>query len=101
MARNPRHDSRREPRWENEDRAPPLPPKRKRRRVWPYAALLLLAWGLIFGAVSWSRFLSDLPDVNKLLVAGASRDVTVLDDRGHLIARRGLTQGARVDVAQL
>jgi penicillin-binding protein 1A len=101
MARNPRHDSRREPRWENEDRAPPLPPKRKRRRVWPYAALLLLAWGLIFGAVFWSRFLSDLPDVNKLLVAGASRDVTVLDDRGHLIARRGLTQGARVDVAQL
>jgi penicillin-binding protein 1A len=100
MARSTRQEPRREPRWENEDRAP-LPAQRKRRRVWPYAALLLLAWGLIFGAVFWSRFLSDLPDVNKLLVAGASRDVTVLDDRGHLIARRGLTQGARIDVAQL
>lgn len=73
----------------------------RRRRVWPYAALLLLSWGLIFGAVFWSRFLSDLPDVNKLLVKGQSHDVTVLDDRGHLIVRRGLTQGARVDIARL
>ena len=73
----------------------------RRRRVWPYAALLLLSWGLIFGAVFWSRFLSDLPDVNKLLVKGQSHDVAVLDDRGHLIVRRGLTQGARVDIARL
>jgi len=100
MARNPRQNSRDDPRWQDEDRIAP-PSRRKRRRVWPYAALLLLAWGLIFGAVFWSHFLSDLPDVNKLLVAGASRDVTVLDDRGRLIARRGLTQGARVDVVQL
>ena len=83
-----------------DDAAAP-PPRRKQHRVWPYAALLLLAWGAIFAAIFWSRFLSDLPDVNKLLVAGASRDVTVLDDRGRLIARRGLTQGARIDVAQL
>jgi penicillin-binding protein 1A len=77
------------------------PPQQRRRRVWPYAALLLLAWGVIFGAVFWSRFLSDLPDVAQLLVKGASRDVTVLDDQGRLIARRGLTQGARVDVSRL
>ena len=100
MARNPRQNSRDDPRWQDEDRIAP-PSRRKSRRVWPYAALLLLAWGLIFGAVFWSHFLSDLPDVNKLLVAGASRDVTVLDDHGRLLARRGLTQGERVDVAQL
>jgi penicillin-binding protein 1A len=100
MARNPRQNPHRDPRWEDEDGAAPVP-RRKRRRVWPYAALLLLAWGVIFGVVFWSRFLSDLPDVNKLLVAGASRDVTVLDDRGRLVARRGLTQGTRIDVAQL
>jgi penicillin-binding protein 1A len=73
----------------------------RRRRVWPYAALLLLAWGVIFGAVFWTHFLSDLPDVKELLVKGTSRDITVLDDEGRLIARRGLTQGARVDVARL
>jgi penicillin-binding protein 1A len=63
--------------------------------------MLLFAWGLIFGAVFWSHFLSDLPDVGQLLVKGTSRDITVLDDRGRLIARRGLTQGARVDVSTL
>ena len=89
-------------RFEPNDDGDETPSRRPgRRRVWPYAALLLLAWGLIFGAVFWSRFLSDLPDVNKLLVKGQSHDVTVLDDRGRLIARRGLTQGARVDVARL
>jgi len=72
-----------------------------RRRVWPYALLLLLAWGAIFGAVFWSHFLSDLPDVTRLLVKGATRDITILDDQGRLIARRGLTQGERVDVASL
>ena len=63
--------------------------------------MLLAAWALIFGAVFWSHFLSDLPDVSQLLVKGTSRDITVLDDQGRLIARRGLTQGARVDVSKL
>src|SRR5512140_2452744 len=74
----------------------PLSNKPARRRAWPYALLILLAWGAIFGAVFWSHFLSDLPDVTKLLVNGATRDITILDDQGRLIARRGLTQGERV-----
>jgi hypothetical protein len=41
----------------------------KGRRVWPYAAMLLLAWGLIFGAVFWSHFLSDLPTSTSLVRA--------------------------------
>ena len=61
---------------------------------WPPGAL-------IFGAVFWSHFLSDLPDVTQLLVKGTTRDITILDDQGRLIARRGLTQGARVDVSRL
>ncbi|HEY0107508.1 MAG TPA: PBP1A family penicillin-binding protein, partial [Rhizomicrobium sp.] len=77
------------------------PPKPRRRRAWPYAVLLLLAWTAIVGAVFWSHFLSDLPDTTKLMIAGSSHDVTILDDKGRLIARRGLTQGERVDVARL
>lgn len=80
--------------------APP-PPKPKRRRAWPYALAILLAWGIIFGAVFFSRFLSNLPDVNTLLAQGPSQDITLLDDQGRLIARRGLTQGTLVDVATL
>ena len=82
-------------------RRPPLRRKSRKRRAWPYALLLLVAWGAIFGAVFWSHFLSDLPDTTKLLVKGESHDVTILDDQGRLIARRGLTQGARVDVSRL
>src|ERR1700712_3903692 len=80
--------------------APP-PPKKRRRRVWPYALLLLAAWGAIFGAVFWSHFLSDLPDTTKLLVKAETHDVTLLDVQGRLIARRGLTMGERIDVSRL
>jgi len=94
-----------EPRYREEPprRTPPAPPPQKprRRRAWPYAVMLLIAWGAIFGAVFWSHFLSDLPDTTKLMVAGSSHDVTVLDVQGRLIARRGLTQGDRVDVSRL
>ena len=81
------------------DDAPP--PKQKRRATWPYVLVMLLAWGLIFAGIFFSRFLSNLPDVHNLMVAGPSQDITILDDRGRLIARRGLTQGAMVRAEDL
>ncbi|HWA03678.1 MAG TPA: PBP1A family penicillin-binding protein [Rhizomicrobium sp.] len=83
--------------------SPPGAPRKKprRRRAWPYVFALLAAWGLIFGAVFYSRFLSSLPDVTTLMAHGPSPDITLLDDRGRLIARRGLAQGAMVDVSEL
>ncbi len=80
------------------DQAPPRP---RKRRSWPYVVMLVAAWSVIFGAIFFSRFLSDLPDVGSLLVNGPSRDITILDDRGRLIAQRGLTQGVLVDVSKL
>jgi len=82
------------------DAPPPKPPVR-RKRSWPYVLIMLAIWGLIFGAVIFSHFLSGLPDVRNLMTAGASQDVTILDDHGRLIARRGLTQGPAVAVADL
>jgi penicillin-binding protein 1A len=79
----------------------PLPPKKRRQRAWPYALALLAAWGAIFGAVFLSRFLSELPDVRGLVPSGPARDVTLLDDQGRLIARRGLTQSGAVSIAAL
>ena len=81
--------------------SPPSPPKRKPRATWPYVLVMLGAWGVIFGAIFFSRFLSNLPDVRNLIINGRSQDVTILDDRGRLIARRGLTQGQMVRVEDL
>jgi penicillin-binding protein 1A len=79
----------------------PSPPPSKPRRTWPYVIVLLCAWGVIFGSVMYFRWISQLPDTANLLDRGSSHDITILDDKGRLIARRGLTQGALVPIAEL
>src|SRR6478609_7276309 len=81
--------------------APPPAKKRRPRATWPYVLLMLVGWGVIFGGIFFSRFLSGLPDVGNLMVAGPSQDITILDDHGRLIARRGLTQGQMVRAEDL
>ena len=76
-------------------------PRARRRATWPYVLVMLGAWGMIFGGLFFSHFLSSLPDVRHLMIGGPSQDVTILDDRGRLIARRGLTQGAMVRAEDL
>jgi penicillin-binding protein 1A len=71
------------------------------KRTWHYALALLGAWGAIFGTVLFFHWVSDLPDINDLLAKGPSHDVTILDSRGRLIARRGLTQGQMVLASNL
>ncbi len=80
--------------------APPTP-RRKPRATWPYVLLMLGGWGVIFAALFFSHFVSGLPDVRNLMVSGPSQDITILDDRGRQIARRGLTQGQMVRVEDL
>jgi penicillin-binding protein 1A len=63
--------------------------------------VMLFAWGVIFAGLFFSHFLSSLPDVRNLMISGPSQDVTIVDDHGRLIARRGLTQGAMVRVEDL
>ncbi|HEY1962938.1 MAG TPA: PBP1A family penicillin-binding protein [Rhizomicrobium sp.] len=73
---------------------PPKPPKKQ--RSWPYALALLCAWGLIVGGVFLFHWIAELPDTNNLVLKGPSQDITILDRHGHLIARKGLTQGTMV-----
>ncbi len=81
--------------------ASPLEQAPKPKRTWPYVFVLLLAWGAIFGSVMYSRWISQLPDTTSLLDKGSSHDITILDDKGRLIARRGYAQGALVPVSDL
>ena len=80
---------------------PAQPPKPKREATWPYVLMMLGAWGVIFAGLFFSHFLSSLPDVRNLMITGPSQDVTIVDDRGRMIARRGLTQGTMVRAEDL
>src|ERR1700744_368764 len=80
---------------------PAPPPKPRRKATWPYVLLMLGAWGVLFGGLVFSHFLSSLPDVRNLMITGPSQDVTILDDHGRLIARRGLTQGVMIRAEDL
>jgi penicillin-binding protein 1A len=82
-------------------RVPAPPPKPKARRTWPYALTLLVAWGLIFAGVTFSHWLSGLPDTAGLLTQTSAHDVTLLDDQGRMIAERGLTHAGLVTVQEL
>ena len=105
-------ESRTEPKWRksasagkptrfSDEENPPPPPKARKRRIWPYLVLMVIAWAAIFVSVFWAHFLSNLPPVRDLLVAAPPRDVTILDDHGRIIARRGLTREAVVKVEDL
>ncbi len=63
--------------------------------------MLLIAWGVIFGAIYTSHLVSQLPDIGGLLSHGPSREIVVLDAQNHVIARRNLDQGSMIDVSQL
>ena len=38
---------------------------RSARATWPYVLVMLGGWGLIFGGIFFSHFLSSLPDVQQ------------------------------------
>lgn len=82
-------------------RAEAKPGPKRGRSTWPYVLLMICGWGVIFAGLFFSHFLSGLPDTRNLMISGPSQDVTILDDRGRLIARRGLTQGRMVHVRDL
>src|ERR1700759_1778179 len=97
-----------EPDYDDEDGYDDAPAPRVARgdsegpkRSWPYVLALLFAGGAIGGGVLLSHWISELPATRGLLAKGPSHDITILDAQGKLIARRGLTQGTMVDVANL
>ncbi len=81
--------------------APAPAAKAKKKRSWPYALAILFAWGLIFGAIGYSRWISTLPDTTNLLSRGPSREIVIYDDQHRQISQRGLTHDAMVDVRKM
>ena len=92
-SRPPQHDT-----PDGDENEAPVPAE---RRSWLYVVAMLIAWGIIFASVLYFRWISSLPDIGGLLAKSSSHDISILDDTGRLIARRGFTQGALVPVARL
>ncbi len=73
----------------------------RRRPTWPYALALACVWAFGIGAIACLHWISQLPDTRNLFVQLPSPDITLVDIRGRLIARRGLTRGQLIDARRL
>jgi penicillin-binding protein 1A len=81
----------------------PTGPKGKKRTPWKTRKVLIIAalWLLFAGGIVLSYWFSQLPDTNNLLAYEPGKDVTLLDMKGRMIARRGITQGQQVKLGEL
>src|SRR5579872_315932 len=58
-------------------------------------------WFVVIVVGLFSYWISELPSTETVFVYQPGNDVTLIDAKGRMIARRGLTQGAAVPVGQL
>src|SRR5690348_8786274 len=71
------------------------------RTRWRAALIVGGIWLVVLSVALFSWWISELPSTDNLFVYEPGKDVTVLDSRGRMIARRGLVQGETVAVGQL
>ena len=80
--------------------APKVAGKRRGSRT-RLVLIVASVWLVLAGGIVFSYWFSDLPNTANLLAYEPGNDITVLDSKGRMIARRGLTQGAAVAVGEL
>ena len=71
------------------------------RTRWRAALIVGGIWLVVLSVALFSWWISELPSTDNLFVYEPGKDVTVLDSKGRMIARRGLVQGETVVVGQL
>ncbi|MEA2825421.1 MAG: penicillin-binding protein [Alphaproteobacteria bacterium] len=80
---------------------PPRKPKRRLNSKTRVALIAAAVWLLFGGGIVFSYWLSDLPDTRNLFAYEPGNDISVLDAKGRMIARRGLTSGEKVAMGEL
>jgi penicillin-binding protein 1A len=83
------------------DRRPQLTAPRTRNTRLRTTLIVAAIWLVFAGGVLLSHWFSELPNTSNLLAYEPGNDITVLDVKGRMIARRGLTQGESVRVGEL
>src|SRR5882672_11343322 len=79
----------------------PGKPKKRLSSKGRIALIIAAVWVLFAGGIVFSYWLSDLPDTRNLLAYVPGNDISVLDAKGRMIARRGLTSGEKVAMGEL
>src|SRR4051812_15251453 len=77
------------------------PPEPRRRSLLRFTLLVAAVWVLVVGGLVFSYWLHDIPNTANLLAYDPGSDITLLDSKGRVIARRGFTQGESVKVGEL
>ncbi len=75
--------------------------KPRRQSLLRYTLVIAAVWTVLAGGLVLSHWLSELPETAGLLAYAPTHDVTLLDDKGRTITRRGFTQGDFVHVGEL
>ncbi len=76
-------------------------PKKRLSSKGRIALIVAAVWVLFAGGIVFSYWLADLPDTRNLLAYVPGNDISVLDAKGRMIARRGLTSGEKVAMGEL
>src|SRR5258706_2902110 len=76
-------------------------PKKRLSSKGRIALFVAAVWVLFAGGIVFSYWLADLPDTRNLLAYVPGNDISVLDAKGRMIARRGLTSGEKVAMGEL
>jgi len=82
------------------DHRPPESPKTPNPRL-RLTLIVGAVWLLIAGIIVFTHWLSELPNTANLLAYEPGNDITVLDLKGRMVARRGLTSGEKITVGEL
>jgi penicillin-binding protein 1A len=78
----------------------PADPK-PRRSLLRFTLIVAAIWVIFVGGLLFSYWLHDIPNTANLLAYDPGSDITLLDAKGRVIARRGFTQGESVKVGEL
>jgi penicillin-binding protein 1A len=84
-----------------ENGEPPGKPPKRRMPALRVTLIAAAVWVVLVGGILIAHWFSDLPNTSNLFAYEPGNDISVMDVKGRMIARRGLTQGESVKVGEL
>ena len=80
---------------------PPDKTPRKGKSRLRVTLIIAAVWVVVIGGILLAHWFSELPNTSNLFAYEPGNDISVLDVKGRMISRRGLTQGESIKVGEL